>query len=61
MTDATRQPRRDEPLPVRVMGDVVVVVSERAEMEFMLDEVAARETARRLLEAADQIRAGNHS
>jgi hypothetical protein len=61
MTEINPQTAFNEPFGVRVFENVVVVHPERAEMELVLDEDAARETARRLLEAADQILAGDNS
>jgi hypothetical protein len=61
MTEINPQTAFDEPFSVRVFESVVVVHPERAEIELVLDEDAARETARRLLAAADQILAGDNS
>ena len=55
MTKVDRQDEFDEPFNVRVFERVIVVLPERAEMELVLTAEAARETARRLVAAADQI------
>jgi hypothetical protein len=55
MTTVDRQAEFDEPLSVRVFERVIVVLPERAEIELVLTAEAARETARRLVEAADRI------
>jgi hypothetical protein len=60
MTEINPQTTFDEPFGVRVFENVVVVHPERAEIELVLTAEAARETARRLLEASDQVHAGDH-
>jgi hypothetical protein len=61
MTEINPQTAFDEPFGVRVFENVVVVHPERAEIELVLSAEAARETSRRLAEAAEQIREGDHS